>query len=179
MRGKKKYGQNYLAIYNTILKLGHTQLDNLLLNNTEADLYSLQYEDQKKIYRNAIRLIREADVIVLEVSEPSISMGYVMNFALELNKPTILLHVKNQYPIFVTGIKNDNLHTIEYTLHDLQPFLASAFIDSSAKRLIRYNLFITPEQDHHLNKMSRFCNKPKSVYLRSLIDDDMKSRNVE
>ncbi len=172
-RSKINYSPNLTQVFRSIERLGHTNLDDFVIKVDDKKLYDGKSFKIETIYKNAIRLVTLSDIIILEVSEPSISMGYVLNTALELGKPVILLHVKNKYPIFVSGITNQNLQVIEYSLSNLHIQLSTALSCATTTKFTRFNFFLSPLHDNHLTKMARIHHVPKSVYLRELIENDI------
>ena len=69
---------------------------------------------KKGNYLQSIESVKKADVVVMEVSGHSMSMGYLISKALEMNKPVVALHKKEHTPNFIKGINDPKLLISEY-----------------------------------------------------------------
>lgn len=172
-RGKSLYYQSYRDIHKSIEDLGHKNLDDLILKINENVFYEGTHEEQVKLYENTINLIKKADVIVLEITVPSLSMGYVLHKAIEMNKPVIALYSPGTIPFFVQGIDSEKLQVLEYSSESLNSVLSDALIYAEESSDVRFNFFISPSIGHYLDWVSKVKKIPRSVYLRGLIEKDM------
>ncbi len=112
-RSKKRIARQIQSIFRSIEILGHTNLDDLIMSIEEDELYGGNYPNPETLLQNAIKYIKKAEVVVLEVSEPSISMGYVMHTALEMNKPVILLHLKGNVINPLEVVQQHKTHSLQ------------------------------------------------------------------
>lgn len=172
-RGRKNFKENYQRIYELIEKLGHKNLDNLVFKVDPEDFYKGDHGDQFNLFKKAIGLIRESEVIVLEVSKHSFSMGYVLDKALELGKPVIALYKTDYDPFFALGINNDKLQVLEYSDRNLKSVLEMAFSYVSEQVDTRFNFFISRKLLRYLDWISKKRRIPRAVYLRQLIKREM------
>jgi uncharacterized glyoxalase superfamily metalloenzyme YdcJ len=177
-RGKKKFGNLYQEIFQTIEKLGHDNIDSTIIDNDSDDFYDGSHEVQIKVYEQAMKNIKDCDVVVLEVSVHSLSMGYVMQKALEKGKPVIAIYYQDHLPHFAAGIEDDKLQVIDYDEHNLENALKDAFDFAKDHQDARFNFFISPTQLNYLDSIARDTRTPRSVILRSLIEKDM-AKNSE
>lgn len=171
-RGVKEFGQDYQAIYKKIQELGHQNLDDLVAKVDGDSFYSEPSQEKNKLHAQAMKNIQMADVVILEISLHSLSMGYVMHRALELGKPVIALYTAGNLPYFASTIENDKLQVIEYTKEDLGDVLQTALEYAQDTVDTRFNFFISPSLSHYLDWISSSKKIPRSVYLRQLIEDD-------
>lgn len=176
-RGLKSFQNQYKKIYDSIEKLGHKNLDDLVFNINETDFYGGTHSEQTKLYERTIKLIKKSDVVVLEVSVPSLSMGYVLHKALELSKPVIVLYQPGNAPFFLQGVENDKLQVIEYLDEDLENTLKDAVEYATGMSDVRFNFFISPAIGNYLDWISKEKKIPRSVYLRGLIEKDMEDND--
>ena len=177
-RGKELYSDNYTKIYKLIEDLGHKNLDNLVLKINPQKFYSGDQEDQADLYKNTVKLIKKADVIILEVSTPSLSMGYVMDRALDEGKPVIILYQKGVNPFFASGIKEERLQVLSYSLKDIREVLKDAIEEAKEQMDVRFNFFISPKIGVYLDWIAKNKKRPRAVFLRRLIEEHME-RNKE
>ncbi|OGV95620.1 hypothetical protein A2W24_07020 [Microgenomates group bacterium RBG_16_45_19] len=173
-RGKRSFGKYYKEIYETIADLGNRNVDDLLFKIDASDLYHGSHEDQVKLYKSALEHIQNSDVVVLELSVHSLSMGCVMHKALDIGKPVIALFLSKHEPYFALGIDDEKLQVVEYDGNNLRKQLKLAFKYSEEQMDTRFNFFISPKIGAYLDWVSRIKRVPRAVYLRKLILDDMK-----
>ncbi|MBD3279232.1 MAG: hypothetical protein GF390_00800 [Candidatus Pacebacteria bacterium] len=176
-RGLKQFEKNYQQIYRLIKKLGHTHLNDLTINEKSSTYRKKFYEGDHKSriahFKRTMKHIKSADLVILEVSLHSLSMGYLLQKALESSKPVIALHLKDYEPYFATGIENDKLQVLEYTKNDLADVLKYAIDYAADQQDARFNFFISPKHQNYLDWIAKDRKIPRSVYLRNLIERDM------
>lgn len=171
-RGVDNLSNNYSLIHQYIEDLEHTNLDNNVLQKKE-NIYGNDHSARVKLYNEAMAKIKKSDLVVLEVSTHSLSMGFVMQKALELGKPVVALYKKGFDPYFASGIVNDKLQVVEYTDYDLKEVLLTAINFASDQQDTRFNFFISPRHQNYLDWIAKHRKLPRSVYLRDLIEKDM------
>jgi len=176
-RGIKELKKKYGRIFESIENLGHKNLDNLILTIDKDVFYDGTHKDQSELYEQTIKFIKRSDIVILEVSVPSLSMGYVLHKALEMNKPVIALYQPGNPPFFAQGIENEKLQVIEYSDADVEGTLKDAIDYAQGKADVRFNFFISPSIGTYLDWISKVKKIPRSVYLRGLIEKDQSSND--
>ena len=173
-RGKKKdLKQNYLKIYEFLEQLGCVHLSDFI-QKVDPVKFSASTESEKiEHYKKTVRIIKEADLVVLETSLHSLATGYIANLALGLGKPVIALHAGRRKPYFLLGIQNDKLQVVEYSLNSLKEVLKNAVEYAGEKIDTRFNFFISPTIGNYLSWISKNKKLPRAVYIRKLIEQDM------
>jgi hypothetical protein len=174
-RGYDQLGDHYNQIYELIESLGNNHVDDTLGNIDSDEFYSGSREDQVNAYKQTEKHIRACDVVVVEVSLHSLSMGFVMQRALEVGKPTIALYLKGKIPHFALVVENEKLQVIEYTKEDLSDVLKDALDYSKDAADTRFNFFISPRHASYLDWVAKTKRVPRSVFLRNIIKKDMKA----
>ncbi|MEX0896395.1 MAG: hypothetical protein WDZ94_05710 [Patescibacteria group bacterium] len=175
LRGNLIEGLDYKIIYKILEKSGHTHLDSTLLNSDIQEFYNNSASKQLNLYKKTHENIGRADVVILEVSVPSLSMGYVLHKALDASKPVILLYKKGFDPHFAMSIQHDKLQVLEYDDANLERDMNTSLEIAQENADVRFNFFIPPKIGRYLDWISKFKKIPRSVYLRSLIEDDMRA----
>lgn len=174
---KDKYGEAFKQIGAALKKLEFEVNDTNLVGWDLKDL-ARDKEYRKDHYRKVIKDIKNADIIVSEVSFPSsINVGHEITVAMDMEKPVLALYSKGNSPIFLEGNTSDKFILAEYDPTDMLGL--EKLIKSSLKKLlkttdIRFNFFISPEIVRYLDWVAKIKRVPRSVYLRDLIEDDMK-----
>lgn len=172
-RGTPDYGHFYQRIYDAISQLGHKHVSDYSRWTDPKQVYNYNHKQRVEMYDRSMRGVRKSNVVVLEVSTHSLSMGYVMQQALSLGKTVIALHYTNMKPAFAAGIADDKLQVAAYNSDNLEEVLTKSLKRAHAKIDVRFNFFISAEMSHHLDKVSRLKKIPRSVYLRDLIKRDI------
>lgn len=170
------YNKYLNSIYNVLSNYGeHTST--LVIKNNPDEFYNYSLERINKHYKDTIDDLRKADVIVAEVSMHSMAMGYLINKALELSKPTLCLYTKGKKPFFLSGIKDPNLVNLEYSGNSINDVIDDAFDYFSGRQDKRFNLMLSPKMVNFLNDLSKKRKIPKSQIIRNTIFDLMKKES--
>lgn len=106
-RDKELYIRMYKAIQNSCTRM----VSDMVLEFTKVDLndfYNRSHKDRVDHFKKTMDCVKKADVVVVEVSEHSMSMGYIVNKAVEASKPVIALYGKGHDPYFFSGIEDSN-----------------------------------------------------------------------
>lgn len=177
-RATKTLKSNYQQIDSIISELGHVHLDNYKDTNDAKKVYLGSHEENLRLYKRAMECMRIADVIVLEVSTHSLTMGYLLQQGINLGKPVVALYITGNKPAFAAGIDNEKLQLIEYTEENLKDELIIALQNAQESSDVRFNFFISPAIGRYLDWISKVKKIPRSVYLRALIEKEI-SLNTE
>lgn len=176
-RASEDLKKNYRKIFSIISNLGHSHVDDYSHSNDASKVYLGTHDENLKLYKNAIYCIKNADVVVLEVSTHSLSMGYLLQQGLSMGKPVIALYVIGNKPAFVAGIEDEKLQLVEYSPENLEEELTIALQNAQENTDVRFNFFISPAIGRYLDWVSKVKKIPRSVYLRALIEKEMSSNN--
>ena len=136
-RGKGYFDQYYIRIYNEIKRLGHTHLDDEIVKVTSKEFYNELEEggseSYKKLYKSNIKNLHSSDINFFEVSIHSLSVGFMINKSIEINKPTIALYLKGNNPLFLSGIEGDKFIILRYCESNLERIVKESL--EKAKKL--------------------------------------------
>ena len=81
---------NYLPIINAIKEAGGDVISEVFAH--DAILYGGSPLPASEIFARDIAMIRDADMVIAEVSNPSLGVGYELGFAESLGKPILCLY---------------------------------------------------------------------------------------
>jgi hypothetical protein len=165
---------NYEAIYKTIEKLGHKNLSRTLLDITSADIFKQTNKEASEFHHKMIKNMKEADIIVFELSYSTVGMGYMAATALQLGKPLIALHLPDKDLYVLRGMESEKLTLVEYTMSNLEQVLKEAIAFASDSMDTRFNFFVPPHISHYLDWITKYKKLPRAVYLRELIEEHMR-----
>lgn len=174
--GKKHYLSNYLAIINHLKAKSCQVISDHIINSSPRQIYTEKKEERTKFQNQLEKWINSCDFIVAETSFPSISVGYEISFALQQNKPVLVLYAVGNPPSLLAQHKDENLDCEKYTLSTLPEMIDNfiKYVEGAADN--RFTFFITSEIASYLDKVARKEKVPKSVYLRKLIEREMKTK---
>lgn len=172
-RGIKELKTEYQQIYKAIEQLGHDNVSDLAITTNPDEYYSLPIKDATIHYKKVMRFLREAEVVVIEASSPSLSMGYLVDKTLDLGKPVIILHIEGKLPFFLSAIEDEKVQILEYSLKTAKKVIKSAIDYAQGQMDTRFNFFISAKIGTYLDWMARKKKIPRAVYLRRLIEEDM------
>lgn len=170
--GKDKFQKNYEAIVSFLKKNGHEVLDQTT-NVSKQDVYNFSEGKKVEQYQKIKSWISRADLIVVEISNPSIGLGHEISIALEKGKPVIALYCVGDPGHFIEGNNSEKLLVVKYDLLNLTEVIGNALDFVISHQDSRFNLMLPPEIVQHLNQVSEQKHIPKSVYIRDLIISDM------
>lgn len=172
-RGKKEFNHEYNTIYKVLEDLHLDHVDDDLVKYSIDDFYKrFKASGAKKtndMYRQNIEKLKKADIIVFECSFHSLSIGFMIDKALELNKPTIALYQKEYLPHFLEGIENEKFVLKQYSKENLKEKIKEAIEEALHLRDKRFNFFISPNLLTYLEEESKKQDITKSAFIRTLI----------
>lgn len=181
--GKKFFDKYYTKIYNLIEEFNHSHLDKTLITVTSDKFYKDLEEKGREanidLYEKNLKCIKEAHVNVFECSSSSISIGFMIEKSIGLNKPTIVLFLKDHVPHFLAGMDEQKLIVKEYTEKNLAHILKVALEEARNRADKRFNFFISPYLLAYLQKVSKELGITKSTFIRNLILEHMKKNNIK
>ncbi len=123
-----------------------------------------------------LRILARADIVIVEATEESLSVGYQIATAVQLKKPVLILIRKDALSTntsFGNGISPDfdSLATVKRYDTDSLRVVIGAFINENKihKKDMRFNFFINPEINAYLKYQAHITGKNKSEILRDLV----------
>lgn len=147
-----------------------------------ATVFELTAKESKRRSLQAVNyFLDQVDVLVVEMTDPSQMVHFVLAQAILANKPTLCLYQKNQPPRDILNyVRSRNtprlMKTFSYTPATLQHSV-SHFVhafDSDSKEhddipSIKYTLRLTPRIDRYLEWMSTQQSKSKANVIRFVL----------
>jgi hypothetical protein len=171
---KGELHENYSQILVALKKSGCKIFENTVDHKSKS---TLDMTDEEKIdnYKQIIAWIDKSDLCVMEASFPStLHIGHEITISIEKNKPTIVLYEKGKAPAQFMGLKNDRLIWVEYELGKVGVALDKAIEETRSLMDVRFNFFVSPKILNYLDWVAQKRMIPRSVFLRGLIEKEMK-----
>ncbi len=174
--GKKQYLPNYLKIIDDLKSKGYHVFSDHIIKTTEGFIHPLGRKERLKYHESLETWIKNSDFVIAEISYPSVSVGYEISLALSLGKPILILYTEGDPPSLLAHHKAENLVCEKYTMETLTEIINdfTDFTESAADT--KFTFFINREMVTFLDKISIRDKIPKSVYLRRLIEKEMKKK---
>lgn len=126
--------------------------------------------DWKEAYQDSVEAIAKADVVIADTTFRSFSVGYQVATAVQMKKPTLVLHQEGtQDSFFASGIEvgvSYNEFTPENVKEIIKRFLKEN--DIQAKDM-RFNFFIDRPIYNYLRWAAYKTGKTKAEILRELV----------
>ena len=173
--GKKQYLTHYRAIVSELEKQGSEVLADHVLNQTESQIRLETREERLAFHKQLEKWITECDCVVVEGSFPSISVGYEISLALHRNKMVLLLHLIGDPPALISSCNEDRVICERYNMDSLSEIIGRFLNYVGGKTDTRFTFYLTAAQMAHLEERAQAKRVPKAVFLRDLIDKDIKS----
>ncbi len=142
--------------------------------------------DREDVYNKVLSSILIADVMVIEGTLASFSVGHQVTLALSKNKPTLFLIKKDnskrrgtkQKNSFLGGIASPLLKVVEYDDSTLPDILNDFLNNNGGSPVVKFNIVLTKDIENYLSWASFTYKINKSEFIRNLIlkhmrDDDM------
>lgn len=97
IRGGREFQPIYKVIYKNLIENDHIVLAHHVASENVIEIEeSLSNQD---IYTQDVQWLRECDGVIAEVSLPSLGVGYEIAYALNLEKPVLVLNDEKKNPI--------------------------------------------------------------------------------
>lgn len=169
------YRDNYRKIVEILEQLGHKVIYSHIISKSYKQ-YRLQTEKEAlEVQRKMTQWKKQADISVFEVSNPSLGVGQEITQALSINRPVICLYEEGNEPHVLRDEGGDLLLLLPYTSTNIKQVLLDALDYASEKQDTRFNFFISPQIGNYLDWVAKKRKLPRAVYLRRLIEEDMKA----
>lgn len=176
-RGKTYFDEYYIKIYELIEQFNFQNLDDSLITIPIKKFYSeldkLGKQRDIKLYNRNLEYIKKADINIFECSFQSISIGFMIEKSLELNKPTVVLYLEGNIPHFLAGAVGEKLIIRSYKKNNIKDVIKATLVEAKSRGDKRFNFFISPKLLSYLEKASKERNITKSTFIRNLILDHM------
>lgn len=171
---KDTFGEYYKRIVDHLEKLEYQVFEDTT-KVTLDDAVNKSDSERISYYKNVIKWIDRSDVVVVEASFPStLSIGHEISVAVDKNKPVIVMYMKGRDPSFMLGLQSDKILWVKYSKDDLEKQLENALGEAKDKSDVRFNFFVSPKILNYLDWVAQKRMIPRSVFLRNLIEREMK-----
>jgi hypothetical protein len=168
---KEKNVSNYIKIVDTLVRAGHTVIADHILKTSEEQIYRESDQEKQAFEKQVEAWIEGAHCVIAETSHPSVSVGYEIALAMQIGKPVLILHNhQSRPPSLFAKHTSEYVVTMQYSKENISSIISEFMQYVQELRDVKFTFFISPQQAHYLDKVSKVKRIPKSAYLRQLID---------
>lgn len=164
----------YARITDILEKHGHTVISNTLQVKSADQIKAQSEADALAVQKKMSKWKKQADLILVEASTPSFGVGQEIAEALTDNKQVVVLYKVGMKPHILLNQGQEALYFVEYSDANLEKVLEEYIEYAKEHSDTRFNFFISPQIGSYLDWISQKKKLPRAVYLRRLIEDDMK-----
>ena len=127
----------YMSIINAIKSAGGEVLSEVFVH--DAINYGGSPLPVDEIYKRDTEMIKEADVMIAEVTNPSLGVGYELAYAENLGRPILCLFKKDAKSNLSAMVAGNTYNTVNYIhpdeiIESVQTFLAQAILPQTLQR---------------------------------------------
>jgi hypothetical protein len=176
IKNKENFIKDYREIVRVLKEGGDKVFYEHVMNTSQDDLDLLDEDKKIQFHKKVIDLIKKCDLVVAEASSQSLSVGYLISMTLDLSKPVILLYKGDSKPNILSALEqSDKLMVCKYgSTEMLGDILKKSLSVAKGKSDVRFNFFVSPEILAYLDWVAQKRMVPRSVFLRNLIEREMK-----
>ena len=173
--GKKQYRANYQRIIEFLESKNIAVQSHHIMDTTEDQIRMETKEERLQFHLELEKWINNADFVIAETTFPSISVGYEISMAIHRGKPVLVLYSEGDPPSLLANHKDEKIICEKYTLKNLEETIDYFLYFVKGGADSRFTFFITSKIAAYLDEVAKKAKIPKSVYLRHLIEMDMKA----
>lgn len=171
---RERFGEIYRRIVQKLTALGYAVEATHALEHDVAKIQLHSDEQRFKDYEEMMGWIKDADVVVCEVSFPStVTTGHVVTRALEQGKPVLALYHRGSVPPLLLGLELERFRLVEYDEHDLEKVLEQEIAELMKLPDQRFTMLLPSDIVRRLDDVAEHGTS-RSEYIRELIRKDTK-----
>ena len=178
-RSEEETKRSVFLIYDLILENNNSHVFDCRELVKDNHFYSLNDEEKTSVYKDAEKLIKSADVVIVELSTSSMTMGYLIKQAQEMGKPVVVLHTQKANVDFLIGALSDSFQLLEYSKHNIRQVLKEALKQAAKLQNVRFNLMIPQHLNKALDAEAERQNMSRARFLREIIVEKLSAISQE
>lgn len=176
IRAKAEYKDAYKTIVVALRNGGNQVISDHVLAISQEELNKMTKANNTVFHKKILQNVKTSDVVMAECSHQSLSVGYLLSYAVEQGKPTIVFYNNNspEPNLFPTLSTSERLYYVRYSdLNELDK-LVHEYAEYAKEQLdTRFNFFVSPKIERYLSWVAKRRKLPRSVFLRKLIEDSI------
>lgn len=174
--------QNLSMITDTIKQLGHTfarEWWNEEYKRAREGVHDSEV-DWRKINDETMGALARADVVIIEATAKTLSVGFQLANAIQQKKPVLVLTKNDSLSgTFGSGISSDLVRFCEYDKENIAKVIGDFLRDNTIDtKDMRFNFFINRPIYNYLRWAAFKTGKTKAEVLRELVEREIKNREL-
>jgi hypothetical protein len=175
--------ESFKLVYDCLEKLGCQPMTYHILHRKVEDVNKETPAESTDYVKRMTRWVQSADFVVFEVTQDDTSLGYEMMMSLDMGKPLLILYRPDvgQIPFTLRGVSDERIFIYPYkkeNVAQLEQTLKSALGEIKEQVDTRFTLLLPPKITSFLDKISQKKKTPKAVFIRNLIEKEMKKEKT-
>lgn len=175
--GKQHLEDSCKKIVELTKKTGNKIIADHILDTTNEQMAQWKKDQDIKFHNFVLNGVKNSDAVFAEISHPSTSVGYLISLAAQAGKPVVCFYNGDKKPHLFNTLEeqNDRFVVVEYKdLKELDKLVPEMVEFVNEGQDTRFNFFVTPKHINYLNWIAKTRRIPRSVFLRRLIEEEMK-----
>ena len=173
--------ESFKLVYDCLEKLGCQPMTYHILHRKVEDVNKETPAESTDYVRRMTRWVQSADFIVFEVTRDDTSLGYEMMLGLNMAKPLLILYRPDvgEIPFTLRGVTDERIFIYSYAkenVAELEQTLKSSLEEIKEQVDTRFTLILPPKITSFLDEISQKKKIPRAVFIRNLIEKEMKKR---
>ena len=152
----------------------HTVFYEHLTEFDQKDLDAFSETEHYQFHKQILKNIKAADIVIAECTHQSLSVGYLISYAIELGKPMIILYHESvpEPNLFPSLTKENDIYLVPYSGIDDVATLAKEYVEYAQEDTdVRFNLMISADMHNYLSQAAKQQQVSMSGIVRKLITE--------
>ncbi|PIS20904.1 hypothetical protein COT52_01330 [candidate division WWE3 bacterium CG08_land_8_20_14_0_20_43_13] len=168
-----KFTKDFKKIFDVLSSLDYKVISGhfSLSKSAQADSVGKKGKDP---YDKLLGRIRQADLVIAEVSGSGMSLGYELGLASDMNIPILVLYQEGTVDLgLLAEIDNPRFVVCSYSPSNIRDIVTLELESLVQERDIRFNFFISSQLADYLDWLSQKERTPRAVFLRKMLEKKM------
>ena len=180
--------EDYRKVGALVKEMGHTIRRDCLKDAIRlVDSQAVDSLDREDAYNKVVASILTSDVVIIEGTVSSFSVGHQVTLGLTKSKPTLFLVRRKEggtknakvKDSFLAGITSPLLTVSEYDDSNLADVLNDFLNNNGGRPVVKFNIVLTKEIENYLDWASFTYKINKSQFIRNLVLRHMKNEDIQ
>lgn len=175
-----KKNEKYSTIIKFLNELGHTNTNYVHFpKNSPEYIKAEEILRETNVYDYQTSIINKSDVLLADITNPSITVGYQIDYAINRKIPIIAIYKKTKnfrLPVVLTHTHFGLLTIEKYDNTDDLKSLLKSSIENIKAGTIKFNFYINLQLHNYLTRRAEAENKNKSDIIREILESEIKHK---
>lgn len=172
--------EKYRSIIQFLTDLGHVNTNYVHFPKDSPEyLKAEEILRETNVYDYQTSIINKSDVLLADITNPSITVGYQIDYAINRKIPIIAIYKKNKnfrLPVVLTHTHFGLLDIQKYEDSDDLKAILKSSIENIKAGTIKFNFYINLQLHNYLTRRSEAENRSKSDVIREILESEIKQK---